>query len=456
MQKAVLEKVVDRKKSFEENLLFWPAKTECSVSQLPLVPEEKLPSHLHPVIPLLEELELISNSIRELQGVNHSKEQAAAVQHLTKRSADLIYEISSSVKGHRERQILRKKADVLLEQKEAKSVLEEASRLVEQELVLLCGPLSTWYQKSTKMFHSFVAAVPDKNVNEKIAQADELFHQVLPYLRDLLGNQEILVGDIPLFVSGDLIACGGEANRFPKHFSYFLPEDENVKWASTKKTVLFQNLYTHRFLHTTRPLFYRIARGFSLEEIQENTLTTNLVMWLRGHDIGHSILLPSTDYKALRQIGRWNSMLVQEAIADVYGLMMKTSPYWKDISQTPDDTSASLYAAELIRYVTRGVDVSPDAGAAYLQLSFLAGEGYFTLDHDNIEIHGSADSLLVGIKELTKILTHLVLTPNVDALLEFLEKYIGRSEHAAAVKSFVTNISNKAKDIPFNEAYIRV
>ena len=46
----------------------------------------------------------------------------------------------------------------------------------------------------------------------------------------------------------DLIAMGGESNAFPKHFCYFLPEDEGAGFGKDgNKTILFRNVYGLRY-----------------------------------------------------------------------------------------------------------------------------------------------------------------------------------------------------------------
>ena len=89
----------------------------------------------------------------------------------------------------------------------------------------------------------------------------------------------------------DLIACGGEANTFPKHFAYFLPEDEDVNDPDAeKKTILFRNAYALRHEKISRRLGEAMLVGPRPSEDVDPAEV--LVMWLRGHDIAHAVTLP--------------------------------------------------------------------------------------------------------------------------------------------------------------------
>lgn len=433
-----------------EHQLFWPIKNHFSVSSLVLSTD--LPEHFQPIRPLFAQLSHLANSIRELQAINerspHLEKQITQLLH---QSGEIIEEISQVLSSNAEKNILRKKAQVLKGELEARPVLEQASQFTEEELILLCGPLSTWHKKTKQYFHSMIAAIPDAELNRTIKQADRLFYEVLlpRFKQDI--DPQLGVSSVPSFVVGELVACGGEADRYPKHFSYFLPEDEGVKWAKMKKTIVFSNLYQHRFQHTTLKLGERFFNDFRVDE--HYSVTKPLIMWLRGHDIGHSIVLPTTSYKELRQIGRWNSMLVQEAIADTYGFLANQSPEWRKIHQASVEQVTDLFISELIRYLLKGWNLFPDSGAALLELSYLIYHGHLKMDN-HLRIHYTDESIVTGMENLTKKLTELILTPKVAELDIFLDELIGNSKFAQQLKHELQRLVQSAEDIPMYETYV--
>lgn len=440
-----------------EELLFYPVQNSYVVSNMALNVDKYLSQSLVPIIPHLQSLTLFSNAIRELQSIEQTTKTEFQIQHMLQQSAMLIEQISFYLKVPKEREILLQKAKLLKGELEARPVLENASRELEEELILIFSPLSTWFQKSPFPFYSFITSVPDIEMNKLIQNADDVYPHVFEYLKGLLGFEQIYMGAIPLYNVGHIIACGGEANRFPKHFAYFLPEDEGVKRAEIKKTIVFSNLYVHRFYHTTLPISKRALRGFALlENLKADEIGQNLLLWLRGHDTGHSVLLPTTNYKALRALGRFPSMVVQEAIADSYGYLIEYSNQWRELTRASQEIVSSLFVSEMIRYLLRGSDNFPDAGAAHIELSFLVHQGYLHINDKDVVVSGTSEQLQKGMVHLTQLLTDYLLTPNVKKLETFFYELMGTSEHAKRVHNFIASLKSKCSDIAMFENYTRM
>tara|TARA_R100000306_G_scaffold62381_1_gene69189 strand:- start:4298 stop:4969 length:672 start_codon:yes stop_codon:yes gene_type:complete len=193
----------------------------------------------------------------------------------------------------------------------------------------------------------------------------------------------------------DLFAAAGESNLYPKHFAYFMPEDEGIKYAEHKRTIVFSNVYSQ--------LFTRIALkqlnmfGWKRSNLPDDKeLSQYLIGWFRGHDLGHSIVSQNTSFKNLSKLDRWGSMVVQEALADVFGLLICSSHRITDELQLDKETLSRVYLLEMLRYLRRGPCDFPDAGAAYIQFKFLLEVECLTL-HDNGEISADLDKLYRSI-----------------------------------------------------------
>src|SRR5581483_4407223 len=105
-------------------------------------------------------------------------------------------------------------------------------------------------------------------------------------------NKNISLSILPKVIVANLYSVGGAADNFPKNFSFFLPEDEGSFKSNVKKTIIFSNLISHRFNHTSRNLGETLIHNFCLTGIPLDYCTKQLLLWMRGHDIGHFIKLP--------------------------------------------------------------------------------------------------------------------------------------------------------------------
>ncbi|AEJ43729.1 hypothetical protein [Alicyclobacillus acidocaldarius] len=412
---------------------------------------DHIDSSLQPIVPYILKLSRLANAIRALE--NLPDELSEQVIHQMRLSASVeIMHLAQHIKDAGDRKQLERLAGALSGVNDEKTVYTEMSEYMERELFLLLGKLSTWIKKSTQYFHSFLAAIPDERRTQMIAMADAAFSDsILPSLRRHT-HSELGISSIPLYLVCNLIACGGEASRFPKHFSYFLPEDQNVKRARIKKTVVFANLYKHRFEMVTIPLYRRFIVGLTdISKLDLETATDALVMWLRGHDIGHSIVLPTTSYKVVGQVGRWNSMSLQEAIADSYGILLSTSAEWSALSKCSSDVLASLFLAELLRYLRKGPYWFPDSSAALMELSFLVKNRYVLIDQD-LKLRADSQTLLNGMLHLTQVLTSCVLKSRVGEITEFLNEYYF-SSYENKINEFVSSLILETSDIPSCEHY---
>ncbi len=208
----------------------------------------------------------------------------------------------------------------------------------------------------------------------------------------------------------DMVACGGEANAYPKHFAYFLPEDEGVKGepGQRKKTIVFRNAYRDRFTVISQPLGEAVFRGPARDP--EAPVERALLAWFRGHDIGHTATLPSTDYGWRLDLGHEPFMMMQEAVSDVYGLLLTLTPTWTALTGLSPVDIADVFLAELLHYLRRGPWLYGDAGAAYVELSYLLANGFMVLRPDG-HVEWEMERLHEGMRSLAREMASAVLEP---------------------------------------------
>lgn len=218
----------------------------------------------------------------------------------------------------------------------------------------------------------------------------------------------------------DLFAIAGEANSYPKHFAYFFPEDEGVKYAPQKRTIVFANTYIN--------LFERFARtqasllGWQQNVIPESSICArHLIAWFRGHDLGHSIVIEKMRFGSLSKQDRWGSMVIQEALADVFGLLMCLTEDSRQALQLDETHQLRVFMLEMLRYLRRGPCDYPDAGAAYIQLKWLTEHQclYWNGTHYEVDVARVKPALTA----LASAMTHSVLQGDTGKAVEFLQRY---------------------------------
>ncbi len=249
----------------------------------------------------------------------------------------------------------------------------------------------------------------------------------------------------------DMVACGGEANAYPKHFAYFLPEDEGVKGepGQRKKTIVFRNAYRDRFTVISQPLGEAVFSG--PERNPRAPVERALLGWFRGHDIGHTATLPSTDYGWRLDLGHESFMMMQEAVSDVYGLLLTLTPTWRSLIELEPADIADVFLAELLHYLRRGPWLYGDAGAAYVELGYLLANDFMDLLPDG-RVSWEVERLHEGMRSLAREMAAAVLEPT-DALpcKRFVADYAWPTQTPAA--QVLSRLHGPLRGVPSALAY---
>jgi hypothetical protein len=278
----------------------------------------------------------------------------------------------------------------------------------DHRIVVVYGPLRTWSTKDDGCRFSATVSVENKRACALIDSVD----QELPAAASLLANEcgagDLRFWHLPDFVVTDLLACGGEANTFPKHFAFFLPEDAGVpEDGHLTKTIVFGNVYHAQFEGIARPVAERVLAPWR-PLAREDALRT-LLVWFRGHDVGH-FLGPhagQVDYQRV-DVGRARTGL-QEVFADVIGYLLASSPGVLRQSGVDGDDLAAVFLAEMLRYFRRGWEWFPDSCAALVELVHLVEGGWLRIDEDGLRLHWDAAGLREGLLALATDLSAALL-----------------------------------------------
>lgn len=394
---------------------FWPVASSYHIHMMNI----PVPETLSPVA-----LDLIHQATRLTDAANHihpvtTHIGTTLIQSVEEKLSIICFKLAQEFQDPDTRKALLLRAEVLSDFAMASSLLPLIAGLDEQELVLAIGPMSTWVGKSKTQHYSAWFGLPNYGLQEVSDIVDDLFAENLvwlqqninPGLRTLPGCRYKIV---------DLFAIAGEANSYPKHFAYFFPEDEGIKYAPQKRTVVFANTYLNLFERFSRSQANLL--GWRSDSLADNDVCArHLIAWFRGHDLGHSVVLAQTAFGKLSKEDRWGSMVVQEALADVFGLLMCLTASSRRALQLDQTLQLKIFLLEMLRYLRRGPCDYPDAGAAYIQLKWMMEcqcikwhETHFVVD---------LSSVVSSIKDLATEMTHSILLGNMTDAMQFLHQY---------------------------------
>ena len=425
--------------------LFWPLSQTHRVAQMEL----RSDSVKRPVEPLLADMQTLASladTIRSLEGPDGHPAWSNAVRAAAEQSAAILERTAQRLPGP-ESEVIAMRAAGLNGGDHAAAARRQAE-LDERDLVLLCGPMSTWRRKSQRQFHGMMASVPLVRWNTLVADADAMIDDLVAYVAETVAQPRLTVVPVPGFRVGDLLYCGGEPDGFPKHFAYFLPEDEGIRGARLAKTIVYANVYAAHHEQISKRLAERVFLSPGLWPEQPLEI---LLLWFRGHDVGHQLRLPQTSYRALHVVGLETSIALQEALADVIGYLALTGGPWQVKFDIDRAAAGSVFLAEMLRYVQRGPGLFPDSDAAFLELSFLHDRGYVRLDAATGRLDWEPDRLHDGVIAIARELTSALLDTDVAQTAALIEAHMpGEHEPLAGWRaSFDVLIS----DIPTTFAY---
>ncbi|MFC7383664.1 hypothetical protein [Sphaerisporangium rhizosphaerae] len=287
-----------------------------------------------------------------------------------------------------------------------------------EDVTLVANHLGTWSGKDPGGLPTAFACRGDETgqrfVDAALAERDK----VEPYLRTLM--VDLRLGDLPAFGATRLFFMAGEGNLHPKHIAYFLPEDEGVGRSPYMKTYYFRN--THRAILDTvsGPLSARYVRGGNGFDPADERFAGIPTLGVLGHEFGHFVHRPATDFGPLRTADKWAVGVLQETAADVFGVLVLAEVWAEALGLDKADVIA-YYLAECLRYVDRGLGTFPDGDGMFLQLSYLAQVGALALDGPVLVVE--PDVVVAGLRSLARCLAEVLLLPGPGPALTFHATY---------------------------------
>lgn len=253
------------------------------------------------------------------------------------------------------------------------------ARCPDHRAVVLYGPLHTWSMKGDDYGFSGAVAVRDDAADDLVRRVEGKIVGARDEVGMACAGQPLDLDEVPAYVVADLVACAGEADTFPKHFAYFMPEDGRVPDLVDTMTVVFRNVYVAQF----DAISARIADAVmpSWKTLAPDVTERALLTWFRGHDVAHFMGLggpPPTEH-----LSEWRGFLrgsLQETYADVVGYLLASTPAVLAEAGLDEAQLAQVFVAEMLRYFRRGWDWFPDSCAAQVELAYLIEGGWLDLE----------------------------------------------------------------------------
>jgi hypothetical protein len=299
-------------------------------------------------------------------------------------------------------------------------ILEELAGL-DEEITVVAAQVATWYGKEPGGLPTAFACRRDEARQRVVAAALEDLDEVRRYLRGL--HADLRLGDIPAFAATQLFFMAGEGNLHPKHIAYFLPEDEGVKHSPFKKTYYFGNTHQALLEKLSTPLaaqFLRVGRQLDPAEVRLGTVPALGVL---GHELGHSVHRPATDFDPLHRAHRWASAVLQETAADVFGILIAAEVWAARLAIPPAD-AISYYLAECLRYADRGLGFFPDSDGMFLQLSYFVQLDALAVEHDGgPRLTGEPGTVLAALRSLARVLADALLAGRAEPAVELYRAF---------------------------------
>jgi hypothetical protein len=431
---------------------FWPVDDQHGVGHVRL--EGEPPANASEVMPLLLQLAAQSDAMRSLQSAEGETLSESAASVLRGEMAERMRELAELL-DEESAAALRLRAKGLaggIEHREM--TLEIARSGPPPALEIVCGPLCTWRMKTRIGLHSFLAAARDEHQQALLNELDDSLEQALASVEAEIGASGLRVPfKLPMNVTNLLISAG-EAAGHPKHFAYFMPEDEWVDGLpiEEQRTLYMRNVHLARYSVITIPLAEELLSGPM--RAADVPIADTLMPWIRGHDHGHNVVVPSTSYDEwMETLGIEPFMALQEAIADVYGFLMTISDAWLGITGVSRLDMCATHMAELLHYLRRGPKYYGDPGAAYVELSFLAENGFVEID-DAGRVTWNEEDFCRGMAALASALTESTVgAPDETGSEALLERY-GWPTETAAMRTF-NAMRERLTNVPTSLAFYR-
>ncbi len=296
------------------------------------------------------------------------------------------------------------------------------------------GNISSWYGKQPGGFATCFACSKRPDLTSVCDAVGSFEAATQKFLGSI--SKRINLSEIPKFAVCDLVYMVGEGAGHPKHIAYFLPEDEGFKCSPVKKTHYLSNIHLAQMQRISEP-FLNTHTSFNYDNVDKASLGALGVL---GHEFGHFVTLPETDFRAVSSWNRWASIMYQEIAADVFGFLLLAE--WGPLLGHSLEACCKYYFGELLRYVHRGFGKFPDSDGMMFQFNYLREFSAVTFSDDQLTFEvSSPEAVVVAMRSLARILVESLFKNDTYLLEEFAKKFGIDAEATNEISQFLLRIN---------------
>ena len=253
---------------------------------------------------------------------------------------------------------------------------------------------------------------------------------------------------VPLMKCMDVFALSGELDVRHKPICVFYSGNGYENTSALSNLSVFINIYVSRFKLISKEIAKRYLLDYSLiENVDDYTIGMLLILWLRGHDLGHFFGEDKLRGR-LSEMDK-NYLILHELKSDLISLYNMRFLRGDLLKGGLIDKAYTTSIAEMLRYIRRGHFFNyPDSGSAYLTYRYLRESGSLVLDSKTKGMKIDFMKLERDIEDFTMMLLKLFRDGDVTKSVEFVNRW-GDIRDLAIKKLPVELEFLEDRDIPY-------
>ena len=291
------------------------------------------------------------------------------------------------------------------------------------EMDLIIGKVFTSEGDSVS-YYSGVAGVTNNNYANVIDQFDSRLDTLSKELSvSSLNETSSIKSKAPEIKCIDVFSLAGALDVSHKPICIFFSGESPENISSLSNMTVFLNLYTARFRALTIEAAKRYLLGAEiLEKLSDAEISKLLLIWLRGHDVGHFI----GEDKLGDEMSEFDTdyMILHELKSDMIALY-SFSLFADDLLDNGlVEKIYYLSAAEMLRYIRRGDVLShPDSASAYLAWRYFERSGAVKYNPRDGKFKIDLVLLRDSVSEFTKELLNIFKEGNVESARQLVGRF---------------------------------
>lgn len=288
---------------------------------------------------------------------------------------------------------------------------------------LIMGKIFSQDRNNCKCYSGAIGVI-NKSFDSLIQTYDEkidFFLQKLPIPEQYKGS--FARENTPIMRCIDVFSLAGELNIRHKPICVFFSGGGSENLSTLSMMTVFINVYVRRFEFISKEIARNYIEGYStIENLDYETIARLLLLWLRGHDIGHFYGVDSLE-KSMPELDKTYLILHElksDAVA-LYNLRHLTDDLLKD------DLFAKAYMvaiSEMFRYIRRGKFYNyADTASAFLTYMYFKESGSIEFDKEAKKFKINFNKLENDIEKLNTNLIGIFARGDIREATELVNRW---------------------------------